>query len=181
MSVIASQITSLAIVYSTVYSGADQRKHQRSASLAFVRGVHRGPVNSPHKWPVTRKMFPFDEVIISTGSRPGHFNYRKGTNFGPKTCICYCNVHLQFKIGKNGYCKVFSVFTQQCASTGQKPFWYWYQYFQVSYASDIREWSGLALVHCDMVETPHYEFKILMKYNFFGSFDWYIFIVIDMA
>ena len=53
-----------AIVYSTVYSGADQRKHQSSASLAFVRGFHRWPVNSPHKGPVTRKMFPFDDVIM---------------------------------------------------------------------------------------------------------------------
>ena len=60
----ASQITSLAIVYSIVYSNADQRKHQSSASLAFVRGIHRRPVNSPHKWPVTRKMFPFDDVIM---------------------------------------------------------------------------------------------------------------------
>ena len=64
MSVIASQITSLAIVYPTVYSGANQRKHQSSASLAFVRRIIRGPVNSPHKWPVTRKMFPFDDVIM---------------------------------------------------------------------------------------------------------------------
>ena len=46
------------------YSGADQRKHQSSASLAFVWGIHRWPVNSPHKWPVTRKMFPFDDVIV---------------------------------------------------------------------------------------------------------------------
>ena len=46
------------------YSGADHRKHQSSASLAFVRGIHRGPVNSPHKWPVTRKMIPFDDVIM---------------------------------------------------------------------------------------------------------------------
>ena len=61
---IASQITSLAIVHSTVYSDADQRKHQSSASLAFVWGIHRGPVNSPHKWPVTRKMLPFDDVIM---------------------------------------------------------------------------------------------------------------------
>ena len=60
----ASQITSLAIVYSIVYSDADQRKHQSSASLAFVRRIHRGPVNSPHKWPVMRKMFPFDDVIM---------------------------------------------------------------------------------------------------------------------
>ena len=62
---IASQITSLTIVYSTVYSSADQRKHQSSASLAFVRGIHRGPVNSSHKWPVTRKMLPFDDDIMT--------------------------------------------------------------------------------------------------------------------
>ena len=65
MTTIASQITSLTIVYSTVYSGADQSKHQSPASLAFVWGIHRGPVNSPHKWPVTRKMFPFDDVIMT--------------------------------------------------------------------------------------------------------------------
>ena len=64
MDAIASQIISLTIVYSNVYSGADQSKHQSSASLAFVWGIHRGPVNSPHKWPVTRKMFPFDDVIM---------------------------------------------------------------------------------------------------------------------
>ena len=65
MGVIASQITSLTIVYSIVYSDADQRKHQSFASLVFVRGIHRGLVNSPHKRPVTRKMFPFDDVIMS--------------------------------------------------------------------------------------------------------------------
>ena len=64
MNTIASQIISLTIVYSTVYSDADQRKYQSSASLAFVRGIHRRAVNSPHKWPVTRKMFPFDDVIM---------------------------------------------------------------------------------------------------------------------
>ena len=62
MSAIASRITSLTIVYSSVY--ADQRKHQSSASLAFVRGIHRWPVNSPYKWPESRKMFPFDDVIM---------------------------------------------------------------------------------------------------------------------
>ena len=59
MGAMASQVTSLTIVYSSVYSGEDQRKHQRSASLAFVRAVHWWPVNSPHKWPITRKVFPF--------------------------------------------------------------------------------------------------------------------------
>ena len=66
MGAIASQITGLTTVYSTVYSDGDQRKHQSSASLAFVWGIHRGPVNSSHKWPVTRKMFPFDDVIMLT-------------------------------------------------------------------------------------------------------------------
>ena len=64
MTMLASQITSLAVVYSIVYSGVDQRKHQSSASLAFVREIHRGPVNFPQKWPVTRKIFPFDYVIM---------------------------------------------------------------------------------------------------------------------
>ena len=64
MGAIASQITSPTIVYLTVCSDADQRKHQSSASLAFVWEIHRGPLNFPHKWPVTQKMFPFDEVIM---------------------------------------------------------------------------------------------------------------------
>ena len=64
MSAMASQITSLTIVYSVVYSGADNRKHQSSSSLAFAQGIRRWPLNSPHKWPVTQKMFPFDDVIM---------------------------------------------------------------------------------------------------------------------
>ena len=64
MDAIVSLITSLMIVYSTIYSDADQRKHQSSASLAFVWGIQGGPVNPPHKWPVTRKIFPFDDVIM---------------------------------------------------------------------------------------------------------------------
>ena len=58
MGAMASQITSLTIVCSIIYSGADQRKHQNSASLDFVWGIHRSPVNSPHEGLVTRKMFP---------------------------------------------------------------------------------------------------------------------------
>ena len=77
MSAMASQITSVPIVYSTVCSGADQRTHQSSASLAFMRGIHRWPVNSPHKEPVTRKMFLFNDVIMliittTTSARPPH-------------------------------------------------------------------------------------------------------------
>ena len=74
MGAMASQTTSLTIVYSNVYSVANQRKHQSFASLAFVRGIHWWPVNSPHKWPVTRKMFPFDDVImISTEWKIRHW------------------------------------------------------------------------------------------------------------
>ena len=76
MGPIASKITSLTIVFSTVYSDTDQRKHQCSASLAFVRGIHRGPVNSPHKWPVTRKMFPFYDVIMEMKRYGRHLGVR---------------------------------------------------------------------------------------------------------
>ena len=50
MGAIASQITSLTSAYSIVYSDADQWNQQGSASVAFVWGIHRGPVNSPHKY-----------------------------------------------------------------------------------------------------------------------------------
>ena len=64
MSTMASQITSLTIVCWIVYSDSDQRKHQNTASLAIMWGIHRWPVNFPHKGPATRKMFPFDDVIM---------------------------------------------------------------------------------------------------------------------
>ena len=65
MGKMVSQITSLTIVYLNVYSGVDQRKHQSSTSLAFERGIYWWPVISLHKWPVMRKMFPFDDVIMT--------------------------------------------------------------------------------------------------------------------
>ena len=61
MGAIASQITS---VYSTVYSYADQRKHKSSASLAICEGNSLGTSEFPAQCPVTRKMFPFDDVIM---------------------------------------------------------------------------------------------------------------------
>ena len=95
-----SQITSLTIIYSTVYSDADQRKQQSSASLAFVRGIHRGPINSQHKWPVTRKMFSFDDVIMAKFLYVVH---KTGTNvnvqgphahYGNITCGTLSSVHI---------------------------------------------------------------------------------------
>ena len=87
MDAIPSQITSLTIVYSMVYSGADQRKHQSSALLAFVRGIHRWPVNSPHKWLVTRKIFSFDDVIIKS-PRGQWVKMRLG-----RTSILHCKIN----------------------------------------------------------------------------------------
>ena len=81
MGAIAFQITNLTIVYSTVYLDADQRKHQSSASLAFVWGIHRGPVNSPHKWPVTRKMFPLDDVIMNMPHGTQQYADRREPNY----------------------------------------------------------------------------------------------------
>ena len=89
MTMLASQITSLTIVYSTVQSGADQSKHQSSASLAFVWEIHRGPVNFPHKWPVTRKMFPFDDVIMSGADANNEYFCLLVYNIS----ICFTNHH----------------------------------------------------------------------------------------
>ena len=78
MGAMASKITSLTVVYSTVYSGVDQRKHISSTSLALVRGIHWRPVNSPHKWPVTRKMFQFDDVVmVSSVTLIPHLSFNK--------------------------------------------------------------------------------------------------------
>ena len=76
MGAMVSQLTSRTFVYSAVYSGADQRKHQSSAALAFVRGIAG---EFPAQRPVTRKMFPFDDVIM--GARRVHI-----------FCVCAVNV-----------------------------------------------------------------------------------------
>ena len=90
MNTMASQITSLTIVYSIVYSDADQRKHQSSASLAFVWGIQRGSMNSPHKWPVTRKMFPFKWRYHGTM----FFNCWWGVGSHYKACDVIARPHL---------------------------------------------------------------------------------------
>ena len=88
MSTMTSQISSLTIVYLSFYSNTDQRKHQSSASLAFVWGIHRSPVNSPHKWPVTRKMFPFNDVIITN-----IFYLAEGHGKVIASCIFLCGMY----------------------------------------------------------------------------------------
>ena len=73
MSAMASQITCVSIVYSIVCSDADQRKHQSSASLAFVRGIHRWLVHSLHKGPVTREWFHL--MTSSWHTLNGHWDH----------------------------------------------------------------------------------------------------------
>ena len=89
MSAMASQITRVSIVCPIIYSGTGQRNHQSSASLPFVRGIHRSPVDPPHKGTGTRKMFSFDNVIMENytyiifqSSTATHFKY-SGTG---RTC-----------------------------------------------------------------------------------------------
>ena len=127
MSAIAHDL--FTIVYSTVYSDAVQRKHQSSASLAFVRGIHRGPVNSSHKGPVARKMFPFDDVIVKSV-------YAITLSWHPvprvlETGFCFCHKTINGKRtiigensgGNNEYLLIFHVihhidcFVQDCSDS----------------------------------------------------------------
>ena len=119
MGAIASQITSLTIVYSIVCSDADQRKHQSSASLAFVRGIHRGPVNSPHKWPVRRKMFPFDDVIMCRYLHP----------------LCHhlwCNMKQNHKVYMNLTCSKLRPWTYSCT-------------FYMCHKTSLLSWNSLVI------------------------------------
>ena len=105
MSTMSSEITGVSIVFSIVCSGADQIRYESSASLAFARGIHRWPVNSPHKGPVTRKMFPFDDVIMMkswyghTFHMTGHL-CEKSTEFPTQRAIQRTGVFFVVKTAK---------------------------------------------------------------------------------
>ena len=117
MSTITSQIISLTIVYSTVYSDADQRKHKSSASLAFVRGIHLGPVNSPHKRPVQRKMDPFGDVIMVqyflTKNNPSYNRFMTDV-------VCFCTTELLLSC----YPTVMRIVNSLCSSNSVG-LWLW--------------------------------------------------------
>ena len=106
MSAMASQITSLIIVYSTVYSGAELRKHQSAASLAFGWGIHRWPVNFLHKGPVTWNMFLFDDVIMKS------WNCEISTGYSKKI-MCISIVH-RWKAGLGGWVIISDVTWGPC-------------------------------------------------------------------
>ena len=114
MGMIASQITSLTIVYSIVYSDADKRKHQSSASLAFVRGIHRWPVNSPHKWPVTRKMFPFwwrhHVYAVSWSVWVHEMSIWRSALFGKESILCHITSNDHFLHTLTNTFNIYSLF-----------------------------------------------------------------------
>ena len=118
MSAMASKITNITIVYSSVYSDADQRKHQSSAPLAFVREIHRWPVNSPHKRPVTRKMFPFDDVIIwlpgiaSQKKRAWTYTMRQPSE--RFRLIFFPNIHSQYWIDNSAVITTYTEWREGC-------------------------------------------------------------------
>ena len=103
------------------------QKHQSSASLAFVRGIHWGPVNSRHKGPVTRKMFPFDDVIMHTG--------QKIADFGLNLVLPDCNSSLDSPMVSK-WCTELDIVKKRCPVIFQghqlnfkvawaNNFWFW--------------------------------------------------------
>ena len=147
----ASQITSLTIVYPTVYSGADQRKLQSSASLAFVRGIHRRPVNSLHKGPITWKMSPFDDVIM--------LNHVDNT-----TWLCN-HIVIKWK-GAIAYSrpnfKLYFYYDCLCSWTEHKPFLRYHWLINVNFNQPFhcwREYSGRVntmAIHDDVIKWKHF-------------------------
>ena len=92
-STMASQITGISIVCSNVCSEAYQTKHESSLALAFVRGIHRSPVVSPNKLPVTRRMFQCDDVIAnSTNKLTLKISIWMDHGVSSLTMCCVCDV-----------------------------------------------------------------------------------------
>ena len=138
MSMMASQIISVSIVFATICSGADQRKHQSSVSLAFVKGIQRSSVDSPQKGPVTWKIFPFDDVIMKSINSSsvidnsntilwaGHVHHRNSTGYTEsivqkkayqqtlKSATIFCHISSAMLNNSLIQEKVFEIF-QHCA------------------------------------------------------------------
>ena len=113
------RLTSPAIPVFATFTGTRQRIHQSSASLAFVRGIHRWPVDSPQKGPVTRKKFPFDDVTMNMKGQMDAL-YTSGNNLFYFHCIGYrkiCSRVLKW-VAQN-------VFTSILAPIGVQHTWYW--------------------------------------------------------
>ena len=111
-------ITGVSIVCSTVGWGANQRKHQSSPSLAFVRGIHRWLVNSPHIRPVTRTMFPFDDVIMVRWTFT--FEDRIYSMISTSLCIFMFQLH-ELKANRNLHYRILCHFSSCCKYCNSAP------------------------------------------------------------
>ena len=143
----ASQITDVPSVYSTVCSDVDQWKHQSSALLTFVCCVGNSPVTGgfPHKGPVARKMYPFDDVIMLVWcvTLP-----RQGQHFNPMLRL------VSIGLVNNKYLKT------------QGSFWVWAQPIM----DDVTMWRRLSyskrsLTHYDFIVVSKNFGKICIKEN----------------
>ena len=118
MSAMGSQITGVSIVCAAVCSGTGQRKYQSSASPAFFMGIYRWQVDSPHKGPVTRKMFPLDDVIIIHQYK-NTTKYEPCAYFGDVLCIHCDDVVLHVGGATDGQAKSTSS-SDHAVKTGLK-------------------------------------------------------------
>ena len=183
MGAMAPQITSLTIVYSTVYSRRRSKKTSKLRITGFVRGIHRWPVNSPHKGPVTRKLFPFDDVIMvcpfyrrySSQQLVSKFFMATDTNIGPvliKTKKPFSFSSLRFIL--LSFCDNTCICNPTMRSS-HLPYWHWIVPWLVMsscsrYRADIvlvtnlvtSEWlSGLrkSLANIHHIQSLKYEFE----------------------
>ena len=177
MSTMVSQITGVRFVYSTPCSGANQRKHQSCVSLAFVMGIHRRPMNSPHTGPVTRKMFPFDDVIVG-----GDKYFLDNTIECQEICAEFCCVWVKYRLvyphfGCYNDILLFHQWQQICRLDMAGSSFVPRQRETTSLCNDVSHWLGasleLALVfyridmetlqhfwlfargHCGPIDSPH--------------------------
>ena len=140
MGTVASQIASLNIVYSTVYSGVDQRKHQSSTSLAFVRGIHRGP-GTEHKGMIQRFYSSFIKYFFAFIISPTHFKFslrwrRNGrdgvSNHQPNDCLL--NRLFRHRSKKTSKLRVTGLCAANSPVTGEFPAQ------RASYAENVSIW-----------------------------------------
>ena len=120
--------------YSTICSDVGQRKHQISASLAFVWGIHRWPVNSPHKWLVTRKMLPFDDVTCIDDSA-----YKKVKSHGALSTSRQSSrdFHKTSKVSWTQFPPCYALVSAHFTNNLRSLHWHWGEW------SDTEEWEQI--------------------------------------
>ena len=120
MTPMAPQITRLAVVYSIVYSGVDKKKHQSSASLAFVRGIHRDRWIPRSKGQLRGKCFHLmtssciEQFVLEIRWRLRISDAEPSSNFEYKVCH---KIRMLFPSAKIGYHENSFVELTKCNET----------------------------------------------------------------